>query len=281
MSLPFRKLVLGGGGMKGIMHIGVLNELSKHQSLNFPDGVWGCSVGSIIGTIIAFGLPLKNELITKYMSYDNLVPNPTFNDITNIFNNKGLFTMDKFNETIFKFFLDEYGIDTKKAKIGDAKMPLFIVSSNITKGIPTIFSEDILLADAIRCSCCIPLVYKPQELYGQLYVDGGLFVPALSILVPDGLHLVLSKKRNRVISIESLDSISPVDYMRQLYSMSMNQFHKFHKSPCSLELDYPKLTSDSDLKEFDIQDILDNSAKLLNNFLRTEGGNQESSETSG
>lgn len=280
MSLPFRKLVLGGGGMKGIMHIGALNELSKHQELKFPDGVWGCSIGAIIAVNVAFELPLKSELISKYMKFDDVIHQVGFNDIRNSFNSKGLFTMDKFEETFVKFYKQEYDLDITKTKIGDAKMPLFIVASNITKGIPTIFSDDVFIMDALKCSCCIPLLFKPQELYGQLYVDGGLLAPVLSMIVSDGLNLVLSKKKNKQFTSETLDLISPLDYARQLFSMSMNQFHKFHKHPNSLELGYPKLCSDSDLSEFNIQDILDHSGKLLNDFLLTKSRNQESSKTS-
>jgi predicted acylesterase/phospholipase RssA len=72
MSLPFRALGLGGGGMKGILHIGALLELEKHQPLKFPDGVYGCSVGSIIAAFIAFELPIKNIIpfVRKNLSID-------------------------------------------------------------------------------------------------------------------------------------------------------------------------------------------------------------------
>jgi NTE family protein len=280
MSLPFRKLVLGGGGMKGIMHIGVLKELAKHQELKFPDGVWGCSVGAIIAVNVAFELPLNTDLISKYMKFDDIIHEIGFNDIRKVFNTKGLFTMDKFEETFVNFYQKEYNLDITKIRIKDAKMPLYIVASNITKGVPAILSEDVFVMDALKCSCCIPLMFKPQELYGQLYVDGGLLAPYLAMIVPDGLNLVLTKKKNKQFTTETLDSISPVDYMRQLFSMAMNQFHKFHKHSSSLELGYPKLHSDSDLSEFDIQDILNHSAKLLNDFLLAKSRNQESSESS-
>jgi NTE family protein len=278
MSILFKKLVLGGGGMKGIMHIGALQELKKYQDLIFPDGVWGCSIGSILGILIAFKLDLKTELISKYMDFDNLVGDIKFQDVQNIFGAKGLFSMEKFTNTLTTFFKEEYELDITTTKIGDSKMPLFIVASNITKGIPTIFSNDVLLIDAIRCSCCIPLVYKPQELYGQLYVDGGLFVPYLCTIVPDGLHFVLTKKRTKRFGVDTLETISPLDYMRSLYSMSMNQFYKFYKSEYSLELEYPKLFSDSSLDEFDIDDILNHSGKLLRSFLISKGFLKELAE---
>lgn len=264
--------------MKGIMHIGALQELKKHQELVFPDGVWGCSVGSIIGILVAFQLDLKTELISKYMDFDNLVGDIKFKDVQNVFGAKGLFSMDKFTDTMTGFFKQEYDLDITTTKIGDSKMPLFIVASNISKGIPTIFSNDVLLIDAIRCSCCIPLVYKPQELYGQLYVDGGLLVPYLCTIVPDGLHFVLTKKRTKRFNVDTIETIGPLDYMRSLYSMSMNQFYKFHKSEYSLELEYPKLFSDSSLEEFDIEDILNHSGKSLRSFLISKGFLKELTE---
>jgi len=278
MSILFKKLVLGGGGMKGIMHVGALQELKKYQDLIFPDGVWGCSIGSIIGILVAFKLELKPELISKYMDFDNVVGDIKFQDVQNVFGAKGLFTMNKFSETVTTLFKQEYDLDITTTKIGDSKMPLFIVASNISKGVPTIFSNDVLLIDAIRCSCCIPLVYKPQELYGQLYVDGGLFAPYLCTLVPDGLHFVLTKKRSKKFSVDNLETIGPLDYMRSLYSMSMNQFYKFHKSEYSLELEYPKLFSDSSLEDFDTEDILNHSGKLLKSFLVSKGFLKELTE---
>jgi predicted patatin/cPLA2 family phospholipase len=267
MVLPFKKLVLSGGGMKGILHIGALNELSKHQELDFSDGVWGCSIGAIVGIIVAFKKSLKTELICKYMKWDTLIPEPNMNHITNSFSSKGLFTMDKFLETMNEFFKTEFDINLTTTKIGDAKMPLYIIASNITKGIPTIFTKDVLLIDALRCSCCLPFIYKPQELYGQLYVDGGIFVPYLNMIVSDGLHLILTKKTIKELNSENLYSISPIDYMRQLYCLSVEQFKKINKPEYLVKLDYPKLSSDSNLDDFDIEDILNQSGKLMNDFL--------------
>lgn len=273
MVLPFKKLVLGGGGMKGILHIGALNELAKHQELKFPDGVWGCSVGAMIGILVAFEKPLKTELISKYMKWDGLIPEPNMNHITNSFSSKGLFPMDKFSETINDFMKTEFNLDLTTTKIGDARMPLYIVASNISKGVPTIFTKDVLLIDALKCSCCLPFIYKPQELYGQLYVDGGLFVPYLNMIISDGLHLNLTKKTIKELNSKNLDSISPLDYARQLYCLSVEQFKKINKPEFLVKLDYPKLCSDSNLDDFDTEDILNHSGKLMNDFLFSKSRN--------
>lgn len=269
MSMVFRKLALSGGGIKGILHIGALQQLKKYQELNFPDGIYGCSIGAIIGTCVAFQIPLENIDIKKCLGFDKILPRPTFQDITGLISSKGVFSMDLFEKHLIEVF-QEYGLDIKSKKIGDANMPLYIVASNITKGVPTIFSKDVLILDALKCSCCLPGIFKPQEMYGQLYVDGGLFVPELSLLCKDALNLFLTKKRTKLMTPESIDSINPIDYIRNLYSMSMNQFHKFNKSEYTLDLEYPGLNSDSNLENFDIQKILDHSAKLLDNFFSSK-----------
>jgi NTE family protein len=277
MSLPFKQLALSGGGMKGILHVGLLNALSKHQPLVFPDGVYGCSIGSIIATLVAFELPLKRETITKYMKYDNVIPKINFTDVANAFKVKGLFTMDLFEKEMIKAF-EEYDMDIRTLKLKDAKMPLFIIASNITKGVPTILSDDVFVLDALKCSCCLPGVFQPQELYGQLYVDGGLFAPSLEVFAPNALNLFLTKKRNKQITKETLADISSVDFIRQLYSMSMNQFHKFNKTDNTLDLEYPNLNSDSNLDDFNLDDMMNHCEKLLDVFLLTKSRCQESLE---
>ena len=269
MSLPFRQLALSGGGMKGIMHIGVLNALEKHQPLVFPDGVYGCSIGAIIGTLIAFEKPLQREMAHKYLKFDNVLPKLEFNHVKNVFKEKGMFSMDLFEEKLIEVF-SEVNIDLKTAKIKDAKMPLYIIASNITKGVPAILSGDVLIIDALKCSCCLPGVFHPQELYGNLYLDGGLLMPSLEVIAPNALQLFLTKKRSIPVTKENLENISMVDFIRHIYSVSMNQFHKFHKTENSIDLEYPNLTSDSNLDEFDIDKIMVHCETVLHSFLASK-----------
>jgi predicted acylesterase/phospholipase RssA len=101
MSLPFKKLGLGGGGAKGILHIGALQELAKHQKLYFPDGVFGTSVGAIIAVFVAFEIPFTDDFLNDKkdtLALSSLVPPFTFETIQKGFPEKGTFTMDVFQE---------------------------------------------------------------------------------------------------------------------------------------------------------------------------------------
>lgn len=267
--MAFTKLGLGGGGIKGILHIGALRELQKVQPLQFPNGIYGCSVGSVIATYLSFNKPIDDKTIKltkKYLTFDRMTPKVTFQDVRNAFTDKGLYSMDMFEKTIIEMF-QEVDIDIKSKKIGDAEQPLYIIASNITKGVPTIFSKDVPILDALKCSCCIPGVFKPQSLYGQLYIDGGMLVPCISWIQPDALVLSLTKQQTTRITPDNLSMMSSLDYMKDVYSMSVNYFMSLHKNDKIVSLSYPDLTSDSDLEEFDIEDILRSAENSMRGFL--------------
>jgi hypothetical protein len=269
MSLPFRKLGLGGGGVKGILHVGALRELQKHQLLEFPDGIYGSSIGSIMATYISFGLPIDDKLIEltkKHLSSDKIIPNLSFKNITSGFSDKGMFTMDLFRENVYQLF-NEYDLDIKTKKISDAKMPLYIIASNITKGIPTIFTGDVSVIDALCCSCCMPGIFRPQEMYDQLYIDGDMFVPNIGSLHKDALVLSLKTHLPVKITPKTIGEISVPDFIRQVYNMGVINHIEFHKTDLTVDLVYPKLFADSDLDEFDLDDIMKVAETSMRGFL--------------
>jgi predicted acylesterase/phospholipase RssA len=152
-------------------------------------------------------------------------------------------------------------------------MPLFIIASNVTKGKPTIFSKDVPLLEAIKCSCCIPGVFKPQVLYNQVYVDGDLFTPNIGVIVPisdDTIILTLPRRRTIVITAETIDSVSPFDFAYDLISIATRQSGLHKNNPCTLPLMYPMLTSSSDLEKMDIIDIFKYASSKLRRFLLTK-----------
>ena len=55
--------------------------------------------------------------------------------------------------------------------------------------------------------------------------------------------------------------------MKGVYSMAINHFIIQHKTELIVDLFYPKLHSESDLSEFDIDDILLKSETALRRFL--------------
>lgn len=275
MSILFRKLALGGGGMKGLLHIGALQELSKHQSLHFPNGVYGSSIGSILATYVAFELPIDKmiPLAKKYLKLENIAPEPNFQHLMESFSTKGMFTMDMFETCLKNMFL-EAGLDIHEKTLDDAHMPLYIVSSNITKRIPSVLSGKVSIVDAIKCSCCIPALFKPQKLYNQFYLDGDIFSPCIANVVDvDESTLVLSllKQPGNPLTLKNIRNTSPLDYAGSLYLMIMIQLYKSQSKSGILHLTYPGLFSTSVLEDIDIDSVCLESATQLRTFLAERG----------
>ena len=175
--------------------------------------------------------------------------------------------MNVFNTRMIELFKSA-NIDIQNKKLKDAEMPLYIVSSNITKGIPTIFSGDVSVLDALRCSCCIPFLFHPQQVGDNLYVDGNVLTPNLtSICSADTTILNLDKYRKHSIMPSQLESLSAIDYARELYNIIALHNQKAQSSHNTVSLSYPNLYSDSDLSEFNIEDILTDSGNKFGRFL--------------
>jgi predicted acylesterase/phospholipase RssA len=270
MSPVIRKLGLGGGGAKGILHIGALMELSKHQPLVFPDGIYGSSVGSIIASCIAFGIPIEKilEFVRTYSSIQKLIPSKfEVQNISKLFTSKGFYNMNVFNTRMIELF-GSSNIDIQNKKLKDALMPLYIVSSNITKGVPTIFSGDVYVLDALRCSCCIPFLFHPQQLGGCLYIDGDILTPNLTTLCSaDTTVINLDKYRKHSIMPSQLESLSAFEYAKELYNIVALHNQKAQSSTNTVSLSYPTLYSDSDLSEFNVDEILADSGDKFGRFL--------------
>ena len=219
------------------------------------------------------------NLTRKYLTFEKITPKPSFNDIRSALADKGVFNMDLFEKNVIEMF-SEVGIDIKDKKIGDAQQPLYIIASNLTKGIPTIFSKDVPILEALKCSCCLPGIFKPQNLYGQIYVDGGMLVPCISWIQPDALVLSLTKQKTTKITPDTIGNISPLDFMKNIYAMSINHFMTMHRNDNIVTLSYPDLHSDSDLEEFDIEDILKSASTSMRGFLASKSLLQELPEVS-
>jgi predicted acylesterase/phospholipase RssA len=273
MRVPIRRIALGGGGAKGILHIGVLQEISTHQPLDFPDGIYGSSVGSIIASCVAFKVPLDGilEFTKTYSSIESLVPPKIeIQQLSKMFSGKGVYSMDVFEEKITHLF-ESNGVSIRDKTLNDASMPLYIVSSNLTTGQPTIFSGAVPVLDALKCSCSVPILFRPHQLYGNIYTDGDIFSPCIASLVPDGtLTISLNKHGKCTITPSKLDSISPFEYMSSVYAMSYRIFQKSQRSSTTFELHYPNLYSDTDLSAINLDDILSYAADKFRRFLATQ-----------
>jgi NTE family protein len=184
-------LALGGGGARGMAHIGVIRAL---EQLHVPvDYVVGTSMGSIVGGLYACGYtPDEMEKLIKSIHWDTL-----FQDAPERSQQSFRQKEDDFEHLIpFEFGLNlkkgglllppgliagsKLGYVLENAMLGCSSVPTFdnlripfrAVATDIQTGEPYIMSKGNL-ARTIRASMAIPAIFTPVELDGRLLIDGG------------------------------------------------------------------------------------------------------------
>lgn len=191
----FRSIAFGGGGMRGALHLGGLKALLHFQDkLEFPDGIYGYSVGSIVATALAFNLKLEQiqQMIDEFMHLESIVTNAKLSMFTDLFDKCGLFPMDRVEDSIVHAFL-KHGIELRGKVIADAPQKLFIGASDMTLRKPVFFTGQVPILTAIKASCCIPCFFQPQIVYNHVCIDGGVYMYYFDEYLPkDCLSFIVS-----------------------------------------------------------------------------------------
>jgi NTE family protein len=166
---PRTVLVLGGGGMRGMAHVGILRAL---QTLGIEyDAIVGTSIGSLVGAMAAGGASVDKieQTVTKVQKEN------TFRLNFVKFLMKGVRTPSVYNGDTFKDLLHELVPHRSFSELG---MPFYCNAVRLEDGGSVFFGtpgfEDIPLVDSLYASCCLPGVFEPWEHKGLHYMDGGI-----------------------------------------------------------------------------------------------------------
>lgn len=149
-------LVLSGGGVKGIAHIGALKALGEHDI--FPDCVSGSSAGAMVGALYAAGK--KPEEIFQIFQESNIFSFSNF-----AFGKPGIIDLEKFKAQFQKYFPED-SFEALERK-------LFVSTTDLIRGRTKIFQKGPLV-DAILASSAFPMVFSPYKIQDGLYADGGI-----------------------------------------------------------------------------------------------------------
>ena len=156
-KLPEFGLVLSGGGARGMAHVGVIAALEKHGIS--PEVISGTSMGAVIGLLYAAGVSTEKMMdIARNRKLYNL-----FNWS---FPKNGMLSLDLLREEL----QNSIPVSTFDA----LNKKLFVTVSNLTAGKAEVISEGEIFIPVIA-SASIPVIFEPQVIDGQTYVDGGLF----------------------------------------------------------------------------------------------------------
>jgi NTE family protein len=222
----FGAIALGGGGVRGGLMVGGLVALQKRQPLVFPNGIYGCSAGSVVATALAYNVPLKaiQNMFENEFNLSGVIPSMNLTTITSFTTEKGLFPMDSFTDCVLNAF-DNVGIDLRNATIGDAPQKLHIMAANLTTRRTVFFTGSVPLLAALRASCCLPFVFHPQVIYNNVYIDGGFFDHNMHKTVPHDCLVFHISRADLLINPERLKSMKMTDYAATIYEALRSESH--------------------------------------------------------
>lgn len=189
---PKVALVLSGGGARGVAQIGVLKALERH---NIPvDFISSTSLGAIVGGLYASGYTTAEiEKLALTTDWDEVLSLSGETKRTELFVDQKLADDRSFLLVRFEGFepvipsavstgqrlTNFLSTQTLQAlyhpdpSFDDLRIPFRAVSTDLISGKRIIMSEGSL-AEALRASATVPLLFSPIEKDSMQLVDGGL-----------------------------------------------------------------------------------------------------------
>lgn len=161
-------LVLGGGGLKGLAHIGAWRALEEAGVE--VQGVVGTSIGGLVGALIASGWGWR-QMEERAMALER-------SDIVKV-NRRAAWINGIRQPSVFRGeVLREYFEEMLPAGGWDAlALPLQVNAVELKCGKTEWFGvgarTDVSLLDAVYASAALPVFYPPAMLDGEAFVDGG------------------------------------------------------------------------------------------------------------
>lgn len=162
-------LVLGGGGMKGLAHVGAWHAVldAGYEVTR----VVGTSIGSLIGACIAGRMEVERVAgLARAVQKPDIV---VLNRWALLFN--GIRQQNVFRGDTFRTYVDSVLPVTTFEELA---LPLSINAVDLETGRLEWFGaggrSDVPLSDAVYASCALPVFYPPAQIDGRFYVDGGV-----------------------------------------------------------------------------------------------------------
>lgn len=154
-------LVLGSGGARGLVHVGVIRWLVEHGYE--IKSISGCSIGALIGGVYAAG---------KLDEFEEWVTSIDQGDMAMLLDfswqSSGMFKGDKIIDTL-RELIGEISIE-------ELPIPYTAVAANVADE-KEVWLQSGSLFDAIRASISLPLFLTPHVINGEVLIDGGVLNP--------------------------------------------------------------------------------------------------------
>lgn len=162
-------LVLSGGGMKGLAHIGVLKALEERGLV--PSLVVGSSIGSLVGAAWACGQSITDMEHRAYAVQRRQVFKVAHTDMAlRRLLSPAIYRREPL-ETLIRSLVGD-------CTFRDLQRRLLVNTVDLNSGRQVVWGmpgrDHAPLADVVFASCALPGIFPPRQIDGRWYVDGAV-----------------------------------------------------------------------------------------------------------
>jgi NTE family protein len=173
---PTIAIALGGGGVRGLAHIAMLEVLDERGIK--PKLIAGTSIGAIIGAAYASGIPAR-----AIRAHAEMVLRHRFDLVRQVFSARAtpiqrVLSLIQLKSAVLRpDVLLALVMPPRLARdFSELAIPLKIVTTDIHNYQPVVFDSGPLVP-AIAASMALPALFTPVAHQGRLLLDGGLVNP--------------------------------------------------------------------------------------------------------
>ena len=174
-------IALGGGGIRGAAHLGILKYLEEEGYVNY-DFMVGTSAGAVFGALYLLSLDSEDAVKKLSLVIEKLGKKRSLINISTrkssflanlkekLFLAKSMFSISIIDEA----FLEEFLVTLigKETTFSHLKKPLYVVATDLISGKDVVFSQGDLIP-ALMASSAIPGAFPPVEYKNYYLIDGG------------------------------------------------------------------------------------------------------------
>jgi NTE family protein len=166
---PRTILVLGGGGMRGFAHIGVIRALERLGIV--VDEIIGTSMGAVMGGLYASGRDSEQiEEAAQEISVKDYLKLNVVKFLVRGYRHASVYKGKHFH-AFLRDILPQQGFQ-------ELARPFYCNALSLTRGFTRYFGlpgdVDVPVADAVYASSCLPAVFEPLQLGEDWFIDGGM-----------------------------------------------------------------------------------------------------------
>lgn len=204
-SNKYTTIVFCGGGCKCISFCGAIQYLNEYKMLESINHVIGVSAGSLIGLFYILGYNISeiisevNKLNAEYIFGQELNVWSLPSSMYNLINNLGISNGNQLREHM-RILLSKKEIPfsiTFDELFEMTNIKFTVSATNLhykqLESFNYINTPEVSVIDALQASMCLPFIFQPVNINGELYVDGGM---------KDNLPVSLTENGEKVLAIK-------------------------------------------------------------------------------